>query len=149
MSVEFESPIPEVGIMSAFGLIPITPAYAKQPAGITLERFGNCILDDRCRIMTENGLCTGIVTWMHLAPHASAIFKNATRQLSAEEMRSGSIPWICDLIAPYGNGDKLLRHAVDMLHKQYEATVFAMRYVDGRLKVVSYKYANTQNSDGS
>ncbi len=67
---------------------------------------------NQCRLFSREGLPWAFVTWAFVSPVVDQRMRTTSPIISPAEWKSGDIPWLIDVVTPFGNTDEIVKELV-------------------------------------
>jgi cytolysin-activating lysine-acyltransferase len=69
------------------------------------------IILDQCKLYTRDEIPWAFCTWAFVSDEIDARFRNSIPKIAPHEWKSGTHPWLIDVVAPFGDRESIIEDA--------------------------------------
>lgn len=95
------------------------------------------IILDQCKLYTRNEIPWAFCTWAFVSDEVDARLRTASPRIAPHEWKSGTKPWIIDVVAPFGDREGVIEDVRTTVFN-YKAVSAVLLQKDGTVQITDY-----------
>ncbi|OOY18671.1 hypothetical protein BMI86_19995 [Thioclava sp. DLFJ5-1] len=106
------------------------------PVGSIHQWLLPALLHNQFKIFRRDGRPVGLLTWARMSKDVETAYVRNTRSLQPKDWVSGDRLWLLDLIAPFGDGKRIIQHIRHEIFARDVARFLRVRKGDRTIRIV-------------